>query len=280
MSGGKVVQGLQAVEAGGAVEAAPDAFGGAFFQQERAVFVVPYQPVERQGFDFCRRFFARQFGSTALGFGLADVAHGAGGAGGVAAFAYGRAQVHQALRVGRHVGVFGRQQAFGQCPEGVLELFVLRVAVLGEDAAEYAFDVAVEYGFAFEEGKGGNGGGGAAADSAQLFQFGAFGRELSAEVGHDLFGGFVQVARPAVVAQALPECEYVVFGCGGEGGYGGKGGEEARVVAGHGGDLGLLEHDFRQPDAVGVAAVPGQVVAAVLFLPVYQAVGKGGGEAV
>ena len=56
MSGGKVVQVSQAVEAGGAVEAAPYAFGGAFFQQERAVFVVPYQPVERQGFDFCQLY--------------------------------------------------------------------------------------------------------------------------------------------------------------------------------------------------------------------------------
>jgi len=51
-------------------------------------------PYRFGGFDFCRRFFARQFGGTALGFGLANVAHGAGGAGGVAAFAYGRAQVH------------------------------------------------------------------------------------------------------------------------------------------------------------------------------------------
>ena len=69
-------------------------------------------------------------------------------------FAHGCAQVHQALRIGGHIGVFRRQQAFGKCPERVFEFFVLRIAVAGEHAAEHAFDVAVQNGFAAVEGKG------------------------------------------------------------------------------------------------------------------------------
>ena len=197
-----------------------------------------------------------------------------------AAFADGGAEIHQPLGVGGHGGGIGGQQAFGQCPQGLFEGFVGGVAVAGEDAAENAFDVAVEDGFAAVEGEGGDGGGGAAADAAEGFEGSAAVGKRAAVFCDDLFGGFVQVAGAAVIAQALPEGEHLVFGGGGEGGDGGEGGEKARVVFGDGGDLGLLQHDFREPDAVGVAAVPGEIVAAVLFLPADKACGEGVGEAV
>jgi hypothetical protein len=37
-----------------------------------------------------------------------------------------------------------------------------------------------------------------------------------------------------------------------------------------------LQHDFREPNAVGVVALPGQVIAAMLGLPGGEAVGEGG----
>ena len=78
----------------------------------------------------------------------------------------------------------------------------------------------------------------------------------------------VQVARAAVVAEAAPQREHVVERRGGERAHVGKAGQEARVVVEHRRHLRLLQHDLRQPDAVRVAAaLPGQVVAAVLALP-------------
>ena len=60
----------------------------------------------------------------------------------------------------------------------------------------------------------------------------------------------------------------------GKGLHTGEGGEKARVVIQHGGDLGLLQHDFGEPNAVGVARLPRQVVAPVLALPLDKAGGE------
>src|SRR5450759_2168385 len=44
--------------------------------------------------------------------------------------------------------------------------------------------------------------------------------------------------------------------------------EKTAVIRNHRGDLGLLQHDFGDPDAVGIArALPRQVVAAVALVP-------------
>ena len=225
-------------------------------------------------FDGGGAFFARQLGGAAVAAGGADVVHRAGGAVGFAAAANGGAQVHQPLGVGGHIGGGWRQQLFGVPPQLALEGFVGRVAVEGEQAAQHAFDVAVEYGFAAAEGEGGNGGGGAAADAGEFFQFAAFGGETAAKVAADLRRGFVQVAGAAVVTQSGPQPQHFVFGRGGQAGDIGKGAAESRVVVEHGGDLGLLQHDFRQPHAVGVGALPGQAVAAVAALPADQARGE------
>ena len=143
-------------------------------------------------------------------------------------------------------------------------------------AGEQAFDVAVEDGFFLAEGEDGDGGGGAAPHALERLQPGTVARELPAVLIHDLPRGVVQVARAAVVAEAGPQREYVVIGSGGEAFDIGKAGEEARVILQDGGDLRLLQHDFREPDAVGVVALPGQVVAAVAGLPGGEAVSERG----
>ena len=78
----------------------------------------------------------------------------------------------------------------------------------------------------------------------------------------------MQIARAAVIAQACPQAEYGFLFGGGQCGDIGKGGDKTRVVVEYGGDLGLLQHDFRQPNAVRVLRLPRQVVAAVLSLPI------------
>ena len=114
------------------------------------------------------------------------------------------AQVHQPLCIGRHIGVFRRQQAFGERPERVFKFFVLWIAVLGKNTAENAFDVAVQDGFAAVEGEGRNGSGGTSAYAAERFQVFALGRKDTAELFDDLLCGFVQIACAAVIAQACP----------------------------------------------------------------------------
>ena len=120
-------------------------------------------------------------------------------------FAHGRAQIHQALRVGGHIGVFRRHQTFGKRPKRVFKFFVLRIAVAGEHAAEYTFDVAVQNGFAAVEGEGANSGGGASAYAAEGFQVFARRRKRAVELFDDLLRGFVQIARAAVITQARPQ---------------------------------------------------------------------------
>ena len=277
---GEVVQGGQAVKPRQAVQSAPDALFGAARKPRRVLCVAHQQEVSV----FLRfggaRFFARQFvGARALA-GDAVGGERAGGAVGFVARTKACTEIHQSLGVGaQFVRAFG-QAAFGKLPQAFLGGGRGRVGVDGGMAQEDAFDVAVEDGFARAIGKDGYRCGGRASYAFQGFEFGAGVRECAVVLVADLFGGVVEVAGAAVVAQSAPQRHDAVGGGVGEGADGGVSGKEALVVGDDGGDLGLLEHDFREPDAVGVVALPGQVVAAMLFLPVYQARGEGIGHGV
>ena len=90
----------------------------------------------------------------------------------------------------------------------------------------------------------------------------AVARKLPAMQRHHVLGAAVQVARAAVVAQAAPQGQHVVLRGGGQLCHRGKALQKAGVIVQHRGHLGLLQHDFGQPDAVGIARVlPGQAVA-------------------
>ena len=70
---------------------------------------------------------------------------------------------------------------------------------------------------------------------------------------HDFLRGGLQVAGPGIVAQALPLAQDIVRVGRGQAGDVGEVLHPAQVVPAGGFDLGLLEHDFRHPDAVRVA---------------------------
>ena len=77
---------------------------------------------------------------------------------------------------------------------------------------------------------------------------------------HHRLRRFLQVARTAVVPQPLPGLEHLLLRGPGQVRHGGKQRQETRVIGFHGFRAGLLKHDFRQPDAVGIAGVtPGQI---------------------
>ena len=73
-------------------------------------------------------------------------------------------------------------------------------------------------------------------------------------------GGPAEVSGAGVVAEAFPELEDVLEGCGGEGGGVRKTFEEAEKIGDDGVDAGLLEHDFGDPGRVGGAGfgAPGE----------------------
>ncbi len=132
----------------------------------------------------------------------------------------------------------------------------LVVMVGGTEAGESlddALDVAVDDGDGLVVGDGGDGGGGVEADAGEGAELGGGGWEGAGVVADDELGGGVKHSGAAVVAEAAPEGEDGGLGRGGEGVDGGESGEEGAVFVEDGGDAGLLEHDFRDPDGVGVA---------------------------
>ena len=117
-----------------------------------------------------------------------------------------------------------------------------------------AFDVAIDNGGGFAKGDTGDCCRSVRADTRQLAECGRRLWQVSVVFGNDNFGPFMQKSRPAVIAKTAPGSEDFVFGCGGEGFNRRETGHPVSVMVEHGGDAGLLEHNFGDPDGVGVAS--------------------------
>jgi hypothetical protein len=199
-------------------------------------------------------------------------------AGRVAASAERRTQVHDALRVCsdlRH-----RRTALRQRPELLLDRWFARVALDREIAGEDTLDVAVENGVTLAARQRKNGAGGRAPDARQ--RHGLFERrgKFAAVPLHDRPGRAMQMTRPRVIAEPGPEVQHLVERRRREPAHVGEAREEPLVVPGHGGDLGLLQHDLGNPDAVRRAiALPGQVLAPFALIPAQQGGRELGGGA-
>ena len=78
----------------------------------------------------------------------------------------------------------------------------------------------------------------------------------------------MQVARTGVITQPCPQFEHGIERRRGQRIDGRKALEKTLVVGNDRRHLRLLQHDFRQPDAVSIARpLPGQIVAPLLALP-------------
>ena len=76
------------------------------------------------------------------------------------------------------------------------------------------------------------------------------------------FGGFMKVSGAGVIAKACPEGEYVVTWRIGKALHGRKPRHKALVVIDDGSDLGLLQHNLRNPHPIwSDVLLPGQVFA-------------------
>src|SRR5438445_1308212 len=181
-------------------------------------------------------------------------------------YADGRAEIHQRLRVDANV-VLGKQ-ALRKPPQLRFYFTLPRPAFDAVAAGEHALDVAVENRSAAAEGERRDRRGARAPDAGNLLDLVYRIRESAAVFGDDLSSGPMQVARAGVVAEAAPEPQHLVLVRASERLHVWKAGDEAPVVGNDRRHLRLLQHHFREPDAVGVARVlPGQPLAPVTALP-------------
>ncbi len=157
------------------------------------------------------------------------------------------------------------EQALGDGGKVLLSSGGGDVGGVGQEAAEDAHDVAIENGVGLIEGDAGDGGGGVFADAGKV-EKGVVGLWKNACLGDGL-GGFLKIARAVIVAESGPVREQIGFGGGGERFDGREAIEKAFEVRDDGGDAGLLEHNFREQDGVGIAGATPREIALVAVEP-------------
>ena len=84
---------------------------------------------------------------------------------------------------------------------------------------------------------------------------------------HDDSSGRVQIARPRVIAKALPRVEDVIFRSPGQRGEMGEAAEPLIIIRDNDGNLGLLEHELGDEDGVGIASLAPGEDAPVMAIP-------------
>lgn len=155
----------------------------------------------------------------------------------------------------------------GEAPEFFVRGFFAGVFGDGEEARQDADDVAVEDGRGLVEGDAGDRPGGVGADAGQLEYGGVGAREFAVVAREDFAGGLLHVADAGVIAEAFPE---FVDGGGvgvGEGWDVGQRAHPAFPIGDDSFDLGLLEHDFGNPDGVGIRGASPREVAGLRRKP-------------
>jgi hypothetical protein len=120
------------------------------------------------------------------------------------------------------------------------------------------------------EGKAGKGASSVFADPGELLQSVDCSRELSTMPIHDHFCCRVEISRASIIAEALPRPKDFVFRSFCERGDIRKSAQPFMIVRNDGGDLRLLEHDFRDEDCVRIAGLAPGEIAAITAMPIDQ----------
>src|SRR5206468_3038633 len=81
-------------------------------------------------------------------------------------------------------------------------------------------------------------------------------RKFTAMFCNDMLSGFLQIASAAVIAEAGPEAQHFFLRRTGEGVNIRETLEKSLVVWNHGRNACLLQHDFREPDAIRIFRAP------------------------
>ena len=96
-------------------------------------------------------------------------------------------------------------------------------------------------------------------DAWQLAHAGDCAWKMAGMSIRDDSSGGVQIARPRIIAEALPRVEDVIFRSPSQRGEMGEAAEPLIIIRDNGGNLGLLEHELGDEDRVGIASLtPGE----------------------
>src|SRR5208337_3460720 len=135
---------------------------------------------------------------------------------------------------------------------------------------QHTLDIAIDHGYGLGERDAGDGGGGVASNAGQGEQGFGILREPAIVLFGNLLRGLTQHAGAPIVAQTAPGGQHSLFRSGGERLDIRKTFEENPVVVKHGGHARLLQHDFAEPDAVGITSYAPGKVAAMPIVPAEQ----------
>jgi len=161
-------------------------------------------------------------------------------------------------------------QIFRQLPEPRVRLLLLRIFGDAENAGQDADDIAIQNRRRLIEGDAADRSGGVAADAGQRQNLLELFRKFPAVFIHDELRGLLQIADARVIAESFPE--FVDFGRRRARGslYGRQFLQPAVPERDDRLHLRLLQHDFGDPDGVGITRAAPRQVARVRGEPVQQ----------
>ena len=161
----------------------------------------------------------------------------------------------------------GPDQVLRELPEPGVGRTVARIFADAEEAGEHANDIAVEHRRGLVERNAANRAGGVTADAGQRHQFIELFRKPSPVLIDNGPRRLLKVSRAQIVAQTFPEFEDGIGSGAGQRAHVRKAAHPAPPVGDDGLDLRLLEHNFRNPNGVGITRSPPGQVARVLLEP-------------
>jgi hypothetical protein len=145
-----------------------------------------------------------------------------------------------------------------------------------EESLQHTLDVAIHNRDWLAKCNAGDGGSGVTSDARQSLKIFCPLRKPAGVLLHDLFSALVQTARSPIVAQAAPCGEYCILRLRGERFNTWKTFEEIPVVFEDSGHTRLLQHNFAEPDAVGIASLAPREIAAIPVVPAKERPAKRG----
>ena len=191
-----------------------------------------------------------------------------GWAAGLARHAHGCAEFHHGL-----IEISGprtREKCLGMLPG------LWRGEIDAGQSLQHTLDIAIDNGHGFGKGDTGDGSGRVTSDAGESLEgFGSL-REAAAVLPHEFLCALIQHPGSAVVAETAPGSEHSVFRSRGERLNIRETLKENSVVVNDGRYARLLQHDFAEPDAIGIASLAPGKFAAMPVVPAQQRLPENG----